>query len=184
SLFFVLLLVFCITHTARAQGQWMVGADGAVGLSAYAPRFSVGVEASFYLLNKPHFKLGPGVGFTFSGEQYELLPIDDLRKGSYIPVFLRGEYNFPLGDTSGFALLDFGYQFGAFGWTSDGRSLMMASETCAFQAWFVSPQVGLNLGRRFYLATGLWIPCKFVRDKGGNGHEIPLSLSVHFGVRL
>lgn len=161
----------------------MVGADGAVGLSAYAPRFSVGVEASFYLLNKPHFKLGPGVGFTFSGEQYELLPIDDLRKGSYIPVFLRGEYNFPLGDTSGFALLDFGYQFGVFGWAYNGSRLMNA-EILAFRAWFASPQVGLNLGKRTYLATGLWIPFKNVREKTGYGQEIPLSLSLRFGVRL
>ena len=112
SLFFVLLLVFCITHTARAQGPWMVGADGAVGLSAYAPRFSVGVEASFYLLDRPHFKLGPGIGFTFSGERYEFLHQANLRKGCYIPVFLRGEYDFPLGNIYGFALLDLGYQFG------------------------------------------------------------------------
>ncbi|MBQ9450718.1 MAG: hypothetical protein IJU34_05320 [Bacteroidales bacterium] len=183
SLFFVLLLVFCITHTARAQGPWMVGADGAVGLSAYAPRFSVGVEASFYLLDRPHFKLGPGIGFTFSGERYEFLHQANLRKGCYIPVFLRGEYDFPLGNIYGFALLDLGYQFGVFGWAYNGSRLMNA-EILAFRAWFASPQVGLNLGKRTYLATGLWIPFKNVREKTGYGQEIPLSLSLRFGVRL
>lgn len=161
----------------------MMETSGAIGLSAYAPLFLAGAETSFYLLDRPHFKLGPGVGFTISGERYELLPRGDLRKGCYIPVFLRGEYDFPLGNIYGFALLDLGYQFGVFGWADHG-SILSGSEICAFRAWFASPQVGLNLGRRTYLATGLWIPCKYVRDKSGYGQEIPLSLSLRIGVRF
>lgn len=179
----ILLTAFCVTLSAGAQQRWMVGVDGAIGLSAYAPRFLAGAETSFYLLDRPHFKLGPGVGLTFSGERSSPYQIY-LKKGLYVPLFLRGEYDVPLGNVSGFALLDLGYQFGVYGWSYDGEKTMKSSWFCYFPGWFVSPQVGLNLGRQMYLSAGLWIPSTLVSDKSGHGYEIPLSLSLRAGVRF
>ncbi len=152
------LVLFCAIHISEAQDRWMAGVNGDIGFLD-GLRSAIGAETSFYVLNRPHFKLGPGAEILFIKESFRHEDLENKRRyGLYLPVFLRAECDFPLGNLGGFAMLDLGYQFGITAWRDDGwGETIHGKRLCLYRRGFVSPQLGLNLGKQTYVSVGLWI---------------------------
>ena len=177
----VFLLLLCLP--AKAGDRWMVGLNGSVPLNKWAPDYSAGVEMSCFLLDAGPFRFGPGIGLFLAEPVYRPWDfIDD--RSLYLPVFVRGVYIPELGGRlKPFVALDAGYTF----------DLIPPGEieyNGRINAMFFTPQAGLNLGKRFYAALGVWcqwIGQKYIdneQERISTRYELLPSLSMKLGVRF
>ena len=179
-LLFILLVAFWGTVSAGAQERWMVDQVGSVGLHTKAPSYSAGVEVSGFLINTGVFHLGPGAGFLFSRPYFfketepELLPMKGYQRALTLPLFVRGELDLGSDPARCFILLDVGYQVSL----SEKMNTQLAKNYARHLdilgnhainslGWFITPQFGVNFGRHFYAAAGVW--CQWARS-----HEVTI----------
>ena len=187
-----LITILCVSIPAVAQERWMVNQTATLGLDKLrAPRYSLGIETSCYLLQLGTFRVGPGAGVLFS------LPYTDVYEkggGPYpyyeraftMPLFLRVEYGFGSENARFFTLLDVGTHItlaeGVDQYSDNRyRSLVFRPTAGTLQALFFTPQIGVNFGKHYYAAAGVW--CQWARSQWA-ALALTASASLRIGVRF
>ena len=184
----LLLAILFSSAIAEAQERWMVGAAGSLPLGEYAPVYTFGVEGSYYAVDSEAFRFGPGIGFLMV-DFPQARTFNSPCEGLDMLVFGRAEYKWSHGAVRPFVLLDAGgmvtlapdYSY----WNSSGpgdkeRSSANKASNITF---FFSPLVGMDIGRRFYAAAGVW--CMHPRRLStATPYRITASASLKLGVRF
>lgn len=189
----ILLTAFCVTLSAGAQERWMVNQVGTLRLDKQrAPLYSLGVEASCYLLRAGTFRVGPGAGILFSRPYCDVWANESpysravYGKAFTMPLFLRAEVDFGNERARIFSLLDVGTHITlaeqAEMITNDQfRSLLGQYVVGSLRALYITPQVGVNFGQHFYATAGVW--CQWARSRYAE-LALTASASLRVGVRF
>lgn len=182
----LLLVLLCSAVVAGAQERWMVGATGSLPFGKMAPVYTAGVEGSYYALESGAFRFGPGIGLLM----VDLPPVRTVNRpceGLDLLAFGRGEYRWDLGTIRPFVLLDAGgmvtvapdYTYE--NWTGPGDKEHTSANKSSNITFFFSPMVGVDIGRHFYAAAGVW--CMHPRWYA-KPFQITASASLKLGVRF
>lgn len=172
----VFLVAVAICQSALAGDRWMAGLTGSVGLNEWAPRDAVGVEMSCFLLEAGSFRFGPGVGVSVAHPRIVFGGSKEYDGSTYLPAFCRMSFTpKSSGSLKPFVVLDAGYYFDLV----SSRPKIRGS----IDGPFISPQVGLNIGRTFYAALGVWCQ-SVVQSKEPTRYALHPSLSMKVGVRF
>ena len=199
-----LFVAFATFVSARAQERWMADQVGSLGLHTKAPSYSAGVEVSYSLINAGAFHLGPGAGILFSRPYFydegEMSPMRFHQRALSMPLFVRGELGLGPDSARFFILLDVGYQFSLAEKMNNynyrrymTRLDILGGYAMRSLGCFITPQFGINFGRHFYAAAGVW--CQWVRGCGveldgkvyedhTGKYQPTVSASLRLGVRF
>ena len=171
-----LLVAFGTFVSAGAQERWMVNQTGTLRLDKLrAPLYSLGVEVSCYLLRAGSFRVGPGAGVLYSRPYCDIYeqsggsgPYPLYEKALTMPLFFRMEYGFGSEGARFFALLDVGTHVTLAEqeeMVTDKHyvSLVGRYDVGSLQALYLTPQVGVNFGKHYYAAAGVW--CQWARSR-------------------
>ena len=190
----VLIVALGVTVSASAQERWMVNQTGTLRLDKLrAPLHSLGVEVSCFLLRAGSLRVGPGAGVLYSRPYCDIYeqsggsgPYPLYEKAFTMPLFLRTEFGFGSEGARFFALLDVGTHVTLaeqeeMVTDEHYRSLVGKYTAGSLQALFITPQVGVNFGKHYYAAAGVW--CQWARSRYA-ALAPTASASLRIGVRF
>ena len=171
----LLLSIIFLCQPVLAGNRWMAGLTGSKGLGEWAPRYAAGVEVSCFLLESGAFRIGPGLGAAWAEERVVYGTEKMYAASLYLPVFVRGVFSPDLGGRlKPFVALDAGYLFDLL--------LRRPKLPGSIDAFFFTPQVGLDFGEHLYASVGAW--CQgVVRRREPMRYDVRPSLVLKLGFR-
>ncbi len=196
---FLLLLAVAGFSQLFAQD---INADLHLGTSLDgSSKYSVGIEASALFGLSDSFKLGAGAGVDYFKSAWRSYDGDKSHANEYsLPVFVMAKFNFSDSDKcSPFAVLKGGCRFNLSTKVEDGNHWTPNAPDIdpVYGNFFVEPQLGLDLGSKYYISAGVVIQgAEWSRRKTENFPDGSVSstvapekftaavLALHFGIKF